>query len=807
MAELEVPVISDSSQLVENVYPVAGTVTDPDVVSRDRMEELLIHRFEPDADPVRGGIAHIPVGARDVWRPKFNGMWWGGLRDGRQWATLVVGASLLLTAVANKDEYTSIAQDGADEVMQVKDRIEDGLGIGRYTDECATSVIERTTATETEVVSFALANDTDQPVAESVVDRTVAVDMFRAIEERSQKGSYLQRIEIVSGSSDDFRAAANSGIGTEQAQNLDYAQERLFDLLEVVDEVARDREVKWSVNGGDIDIQAKEFVLSDTDQLRLDNALAENGGMTLDQALALYNDPELRPMLDDSLFDTMYELIGAHRGTVIELTFTQEIVTPGSVEKHCIPADLPDGSPEDRNHDYDPVALAALWLLFPKFRKEYFKKVSYRDVKLPDGLPEPEFLRLYPEAINEDNLLVDEAWSLVRKYQYLMREDDRIQRLLKFEYTDTDGEQQVIRAAFIDHVPTTEALEMFSHEIEKLCQMQGGRVGREIDFIAVYPTDNAGLEHGNPKRVALGQDIQYESGVGGVIYPMLGLVEMHMPTDITDPEDFEGYMGPRWIFAHEAGGHGTDLNDDPNELIPLGVTNALTGAQVYAGPDRIADTAQRTYDRSEVEEEQIGRYRGRVRRAWDVLRDRVVMPTRATQWRVFRGLQDRNRDITESDTLMSTYDPRLPEAVAVRKETGRFTEYGATNAAEFWAENAASEMTGIQIPFDEAKDGAGIRPEPAFAQGYAPSTRMHQQITDRWGAVTDPRDVGEARFVDADGNPVTYRSDWRYSFGRPEDDEEFAAMMGTARQRAVPEDDEFLEVFTGRRIAEIALKS
>jgi hypothetical protein len=312
--------------------------------------------------------------------------------------------------------------------------------------------------------------------------------------------------------------------------------------------------------------------------------------------------------------------------------------------------------------------------------------------------------------------------------------------------------------------------------------MQDGRVGRELDMVVIYPQENAGTRHGNPKKIGLGIDIQFERGTLGVAYPGLGLVEMHMPTQPTH-EELEGYNNAQWTLAHEVAGHFTDLNEENNNLT---LVARINGRSYYTANNRFEHSAQADFDRVTNEERGLDT-RNRFQRV--ILRRPF---NRHLTWRIRRGTQMVNGTVERREETVNTDDPRLTEAVFVRNQ--RFiNDYARTNADEHYAEAAAQIATGTGVPFREEMDTRfhQVQPRAGYADTYAASTTMHSHITGRWGS---DENADNLHFPD-----VAPRN-WSDSYTRLEDDPEMVQLANTARNQPMPEEDELLNIITGRRI-------
>ncbi len=812
------PIGTEREDYVENHFALnpedPNPQQQPDYTTLGRMRKFLIDRFRPEAQAKPGYNILVDDGEEIVTKTEFKRWWYFGLEK-RQFWTAVLGVNLLLNTAINADEIESAGSDGVEIVRNYKDKAEDWFGIGRETVPCDTApATPGTTVTSTETVRVVLDDSTDQPVGESYVNPDGLDRMFDVIDARvgtteEVKGTSvteLEKVKVLGLASDEWRAALNSGLGQDDNGNEILVYERLVDYVDSIGQRLDSAGISRDVL--EVDPRSGEAVLSADNLLNLyDAIISEN--YTVDQAFDIYNNPATRNLMPPSLLGKMHRFIGDNRGTTAELTFSTTIITPaGEIILKCLPKEEPDGTPENPNHDYDPELLPLLLLPIPLFEDKLLRRVRQKWVEVPPELPNPEFLKLYPQAKDEFDNLVQEAWAYSRKYQYLMREDNRIQAMYKLDYVDSEGQPRYLNAMFIDHEPTPEELVMAGGILQKATMIQGGRIGSEVDMIAFYPEDNAGTEHGNPKKVGLGQDIQFGSSTVGLAYPALRLAEMHLPTGLTKQEDLEGFEKASWILAHELTGHFSGVNEEDNHLTEID-RDVTTGLVIYQTNNRFdKDVATAEWRRAQREEDEIGRVvrHGRIRRAYNILTGKEELPpseVNQSRWRVIRRVQNARGDMVDLDDTLRTSDPRVPEGIAVDRETGFPTGYSSTHPDELWAEAMAQYVTNAEIPYSEAPDGALVVTIPGFNQGYGISSRMRQLIADRIGSDANSRTM---RFVDEDGEEIKSRQDWTHWYGRPEQDPQIRALMNEARRIPMPpeiggpEQEGLLHIFTGSRI-------
>ena len=127
---------------------------------------------------------------------------------------------------------------------------------------------------------------------------------------------------------------------------------------------------------------------------------------------------------------------------------------------------------------------------------------------------------------------------------------------------------------FVDKSPAQETIAAFEELLKRFASMEGGKLGERVKAIFVYPSENAGTDNNNPKRIAIGIDKQSSQDILGIYTYPFGLVELHMPStwDKDQLEHmFSQFNGPMWVAAHEVAGHGTDIKDQTITLRPVKV--------------------------------------------------------------------------------------------------------------------------------------------------------------------------------------------------------------------------------------------
>lgn len=773
--ELIQPVETNHQHTVESTFafpnPYTGQ-TPYDNNSVNRFTEYLDRRFMPDAEIIPGQRIRLPDGVEHITAIEHTGWFFWGAGDARRFWTAVGCANLLLNGGLNAGLVGSVVKDSVEIAQSVKDRVEDHYKIGWHINpgKTITKTVEKPGITK---VGTFIAPAHVGSVEPNVDDVRALVNQIQGIK---NKANQIQKIEITANSSDDWRSKLNSGLGEANSENYDLAKKR----KEAFTPVLQDEATKLGLDLTGVDITFQEKVLTPEELRTIEIAVQKYGFNTIDAALANFNtQPDLVPA---GLYEVLDTYFGKYRGESASVTYKERPYTVTTQEPGK-PFLENDGKPRNDKHNYHTRLIPLLLVPLPTFRKRKEERIRQCWLDLPPTMPDPEYLKLYPEAVNDNNELVKNSWIYARKYQNLLRESDRIQGSYRLDYVDTNGEAQRLRAIFVDHEPSEVTREMIAGMFKKISQMQGGRVGKELDMLVVYPTKNTGTKHATPKRVGLGIDIQQESNIMGIAYPNIGLVEMHMSPDATG-KDLQGFNSAEWTLAHEIAGHFTDLNDSKNGLSKLAT---LGGIPIYLTNNRFEDIAKKDYDHVTAQEQ------GRdIRTLWQKI---IRKPfTNGLLWRIRRGTQMVSGNIEQRDEVVVTTDPRLSEATFVRNE--RFTSrYGRSDAAEHYAEAAAQVATGSSVPFSEEPDTIRSRfiARLGYADGYATSTSMHKLIAERWGSDTN---VDNLVFK----NEQETANSWKEWYGRLDQDAELTMLANQARLQPLPKEEDLIHIITGTRI-------
>lgn len=573
----------------------------------------------------------------------------------------------------------------------------------------------------------------------------------------------------VRGTSSDEWGNPDVSLGRSNPGNIDLARQRAQQFVDALNQAAQTSNIVLPA----ITSTGQESVLTDSDRIALEGLRDQGGYESLSYMLNLYAESpdELSPPARDFL-DVRF---GEKRGVTIAVSYLtieerlQEVtvVVPVEVTERTKVKEPYDVVPVDHDHDYD---FNPIWLIpppLPLLRRRKESVSEEQDVIISEPIDESVWVKLYPEALNGRTLDRD-AWSLTRKYQYLLRED-RIGSVLQCDFTDDSGKAQNIRVAFIDHTPSPHTVKAVEGLLEDICQMNGGRVPTKLGLIAIYPDGSAGHQS-NPEIIGMGIDEQYDAATLGVAIPALGLVELHMDPHAT-PSELRSFNGMRWTLAHEVAGHFTDVVQDTTRLRPvINVPNGYLTSNPWLDRGLSMSVA-------------------------------LSGPRSDKKWIITTPFFDGEGHL-QIETIETD---RLPEAFSIhgviRKE-GFPTQYGSplpqrsahTDRAELYAEVAAQITTGQPIPFSESPPVFPV-PETTASEhdGYHVDSRLHSEYALAIGA--NPLESPTAR-------PLRWgrrRGAPTFTLSAVEENPDFALMASTAKARDLPQDEELVNILAGVR--------
>lgn len=714
--EIAAPVLRDEEALVENIYRLPGTEAMPDLESQDVMGEYLYERFEPEAGPqIRvvltpsgrsmPGIQRVPAGFKEVTRLRKADEWFISPRLA---AGIMLGSAALFNAIGNADTIAGAARYTGHAIYRVFEPVED-----------RTVLRHHTITTPGRISKIDVTADTANRVGTSRVNPAAIEHFVHKVEDAENDGGHIRQIRIVGNASDEW--ATEASIGTKDAQNALLEKARAEAAVEALK--ADGLKVKSPL----LSIGEKEHVLTAKEQSTLLTEAKRDGYPDIKAAIDAVDGEQLVPK---GLAQRVKQLFNGKRNRGVSLSATIErpgkATVTNKTTKVIIPGkDNPPAVPNPHWYWFIPMLpIRKRERYYPVKQVSRWEFTASRPILRPQVIIEDKdqaWVRLRPEAVGEDGTLVSDSWAYTRKYEHLLR-DNRIADLLRADFVDANGEEKSLRILFVDKSPAQETIDAFEVLLKKFAAMEGGKLGDRVSAIFVYPSENAGTDHDDPKRIAMGIDKQSsESILGTYTYP-LDLVELHMPSTWDRDEllrMFEEFNGPRWVLAHEVGGHGTDESDETLRLQrvhALGIPNA----HVIKGDPR----ASKMRSLSKV----LRKLPSRFSRKESIMFD-IEYP-----------VTDNIGQTVTRHARVQGKDPQLAHATISTIVGYRPTQYAGTNEADHYAETAASVTTGIPVPYEEASVSverlvADNGEQAVFATGYRPDKRGQRTFTRSTGAI------------------------------------------------------------------------
>jgi hypothetical protein len=733
-SHIEQPVEHNPGALVENVYALPGTTDMPDYESQDVMGEYLMDRFAPPEGPrtrvilnetgrTLPRLTHPVVGSRIARRWERDG--W--LISPKVAAGVWVGSALLSIAeplaLDVADEVRVAAHDVYRAVVPVEPHIE---------------WVPGSETTHGPVRHIRVNAEAGNRAGSADIDHQ-AIDRFKGLVAKVvAKEGKVDSITITGRSSDDY--GTNASIGRAESPAQDYADERAAAYVSAL------RDTKLPVAGHQnlfehvkITPEIDQNVLTTAQKAKAEAAASEAGFTGPNNIIDAIHSVEAGQQPKGKLTRLINRLFTSKRGVSLDARVTM----PG-VDTHeptLTPKIVPgaDNPPNNPHRHYHPWFIPPF---IPRFRRgagqikavRQFQWVPGRRIMTPSILKEEvdqAWVRLRPEALNQDGSLIENPWAYTRKYEHLLR-DGRIADLLRADYENAEGEKKSLRIMFVDKAPAQETLDAFEALLKKFAAMDGGKIADRISGIFVYQSENAGTWHRDPKRIAMGLDKQSSEHILGTYTYALDMVEMHMPSTWS-PEELEemlsSYMGPRWVLAHEVAGHGTDDSDEILKLRRVW-SRDIPNAHVIDGEPRAR---------------KMRRLQGILRR----LPRNLTEKTMPVQFDITYPVTDHNGRTVTMQARVTENDPRLAHATRSTIAGHQPTRYAGESVSEHYAETAAAVTTGDTIPYDEAlvdvprlttDDGQTA----VFATTYRPDVRGQRLFTDSVGGEAGSYPIGFA---------------------------------------------------------------
>ncbi len=769
--------ILDETHLVERKYPLPGTVDTPDDDTHVGHSQYVIDRYLGKDPGSLGGVRRVPE-VHVVNVPETRGLYFG-----RRARAAIVAGAIATTLIVNMSSLRSAVEDLGDVTKRGIYDVEQwwkgdpGTHTETFIQPGKVTVDNREFTFE----SGSLTPDTES-VAAFVADIRTSV----------QNGNDVD-MAIGGGASDERRIRAS--LGRSDPENDVLAMGRRDSLKATLEA---------ELIGVDVDIYpnlAAERLMPDDVIDNLDAVLASNN-LTFEQALQLFN------RTPDALPEPVLTIFAESIARARTATATVTTKAPDQTQTRDVPNPR-EQPPVDEERPYDinwyPLLIAGL-ALTPRIGLRPLVYTRDRKVELPPREPDETWIQLYPEAMvvkpeadprkviedydeqargwvtgendasdDPEHQLVPGAWRYSRKVEILMR-DERIKGVLTREFVDQAGERQSLHMMFVDHIPTGTALRILGEELEKMSNIPTG-----LDGVMIYPEENAGL-HGEPKRIGLGIDEQYGSGILGVAIPALGLAEAQMDPNATE-EELRRFCSALWTVSHETLGHHSDVIEGLPELTAVeGFPNYYTVKTPWA------NVAQESFDEFPGLNEEVA-----VPKPW--YKRWFSKPEIASrEFELTSSIVDNNGDVIHVVERVRENDPGFAAKIAVARDVtviGRKpTDYAGTNVSELHAEVAAQVSTGIVIPFSEANitipNRTGALAEGNFAEGYGVDPVLAKRYADGVGATLGPD--GKPYWPPAETRDVTVR------YGRIEDDPILGPAARAAKETALPAEKDLITI-------------
>lgn len=664
------PLSVDPERIIERVYEHNG---EADVQSQDDFEQYLVDRMYGEDSEVA-----------EKFKPGTDGTVTERIRDG--WvlrprtaliATLASSLALSLAGVKMPVVGNLVDKLAADPIGDAIDGFDPKYKIQHHQTSKPQSFIEylRMRVSGKEQQSGQAEHDT--ATAQQLVARV------EEIGDTPQKT--VTGIRLVGTASDEWLQKGDSSLGVKDAENTKLSGRRGAVVKSAILEAADDTNVDMP----EIEIAGQEKVLGPKGLGQLLSLTNRNGYSTIGEAVKAYNSGE---KIDPQLKTTIRHYLGGNRTVLAGIEY-ESVTSVGEYQ------DAPEATRIDEDHKI-PFMLLPIPPI-PRFRRLQ-RNLFDTPPSVKEDPPEKAWIELYPEAMKRGSKLVDNAWSLTRKYQALLREE-RLKGLASYEYKDEDNKLQAFQVAFVDHKPTEVTFQAISELLGVISKMNRGKIPERLNMIAVYPSSQTGRQH--PKKIGLGIDEQYDSSVQGVAIPALSLVEMHMPTEPTI-EEIEQFNGMKWVMAHEIAGHFTDVKSQPVKLIK---------AASHTSTRKDYHTSNPWLDSTIGEFGVVGKW--------------AAVPTESRQFSI-PSQREAESDVKTDEFIVGPDDPKLKEAEFVRLSGIAPTAYGGENVQETQAETAAQATTEILVPFKES----GVSGRGKTAKGYAVDAGLLSSFAKRVGS-------------------------------------------------------------------------
>lgn len=736
------PVLIVPTALVENTYAREGDREYPDLESDEIMERYLEDRFVPDQPPLNRRVAiepgaPIPVpavvpgqGVKEVTRLGWSERW----IIPKKVAAAVTLAGLALNFGYEAQPLYTAGRDVWHAAYRFFNPVH---GTTRAITVPGRTVIITETATSPDRVNATTVNQRDIVAFRTKVERAI------------DAGGVVRTVRIDGEASDEW--SGDASIGRPDRGNRVLSRERAANAgRALVADMAADGDQSVP-----IEVSSHEVIISPEVKADLEAEARKYGFANLDAAI---NAVDNGARVNARLARRIRAEFTSKRGAVLTAT----VEKPGHVVHKTERIPGHDNPPPGPDWKF-PIPL----FLIP------LKGLRRRTEQRPRGpriglVPGPRFprlrilkedkdrawVRLRPEAENQDGTLVDNPWAYTRKFEHYAR-DDRVKSVMRADFT-VGGEDRSLRLMFVDHEPEEQTVQLYSAALKLIAAgAEKTGAGKKVTGIFIHPSENAGL-HGEPKRIGPGVDKQLPEDVLGICTPLLKLIEMHMPvTD--DPEElariFATYAdNPVGTLGHEQG-HEAAIIDEALHIKPVraaGIPNARIPVE---NPWK----------------NHMGPVNGQLHR----LGERNLPEAPPVRFDVVFTLADNDGEPVRVERRVTADELQrllhVNEATIVDYRISRYSDDNGEHFPEVHGANIRRRVTGVETAFEEAgvhmPEATRADGTPAnFAAGYRPDPRAQAVVTRELGAEPGyPLTFSDREIQNVDVQVVDPREDelWR----------------------------------------------
>jgi hypothetical protein len=546
------PVLT-SPGYVESIYEFPDDAT-PDYQYRVDTAVAMQRRLEPKAGPkTRFGMVETGmqfatparewdgVSTRQVHRPRVV--------EGNYWLGRKLAIGIMVGSVAVLDGGTIVH----------------GMERVAYAAEGHT----RTQAEDVAVYTQGRTQRIDQTIAsgssvgQTSVDKTVIKHFATAVQAAELDGYAIRSIRVVGTSSDEDARYPHS-IGDFNAPEAALASAR---ASEAVGEL---QSAGLHVPADKLQESSHEEVIGDKTLIAELEAEAKKQGYP--DLISAIESADAGDKLAPGLAKSIQQYFTGSKNRGVELT--AELSSPGkiSINHKTVETQVPDGStPPHVPAPHFPWFIPVWRVRKRKLEQESRPQLDWvgipHTVYVPQIIREKEdkaFVRIYDDGVNDDGTPKAGALWHTDKFEYLLREQDRLQDMIRVDLDDKDGKPQTMRALFVDAKPSDAASEAFQAELAWASRFRDGKLAERVETIVIYPSESAGTEHQDPSKVGLGLERQLSESILGVYNPVLKLLELVMPRDWSQEDLHEllgSFCGPTGVLKHEIG-HVVDRQDE-----------------------------------------------------------------------------------------------------------------------------------------------------------------------------------------------------------------------------------------------------